>query len=189
MIIVVSGLPRSGTSMMMRMLDAGGVPVVTDHVRKPDEDNPRGYYELEVAKKIKEDTSWLDECHGKVFKMVSQLLYDLPSDNEYKVIFMRRAMPEILVSQKVMLERLGQESDSVADEQMGKLFEKHLEKIMRWLAARHNLETLYVNFNETVEDPRATAQSVSAFLGGWPDVDAMAAVVERKLYRQREDTL
>ena len=97
-ITIVSGLPRSGTSVMMQMLDAGGLPALTDHIRRADEDNPRGYYELEAVKKIKEDSSWLESCHGKVFKMVSLLLYNLPADKQYKVVFMKRDMDEMNVS-------------------------------------------------------------------------------------------
>src|SRR5438132_3246059 len=109
-IIIVSGLPRSGTSLMMQMLDKGGVEVVTDHVRTPDIDNPRGYYEFEKAKKIKEDASWLPEMRGKAFKMVSQLLYALPPTEQYRIIFMERNLDEILLSQEKMLKRLGRNS-------------------------------------------------------------------------------
>ena len=106
-IIVVSGLPRSGTSLMMQMLAAGGVEVVTDHVRTADTDNPRGYYEFELVKKIKQDASWLPEARGKAVKMVSQLLYDLPAGEKYRIIFLERDLDEVLVSQEKMLERLG----------------------------------------------------------------------------------
>src|SRR4051794_24782005 len=106
-IVIVAGLPRSGTSLMCQMLDNGGVEVVTDSIRTPDTDNPRGYFELEKVKRIKADASWLPEARGKAFKMVSQLLYDLPSTERYRVIFMRRDLDEVLVSQEKMLERLG----------------------------------------------------------------------------------
>ena len=105
-IIIVSGLPRSGTSLMMQMLDNGGVPVVTDHIRTADTDNPRGYYEFEQVKKIKEDVSWLPETRGKAFKMVSQLLYELPASERYRIIFMERDLDEMLLSQEKMLARL-----------------------------------------------------------------------------------
>ena len=104
-ITIVSGLPRSGTSMMMRMLEAGGMEVVTDNIRKANGDNPHGYFEFEKVKKIKEDSSWLDETFGKVFKMVSMLLYELPSDKNYKIIFMKRNMKEIMASQRIMLKK------------------------------------------------------------------------------------
>ena len=106
----MSGLPRSGTSLMMQMLENGGVPVVTDHIRSADPDNPRGYYEYERVKKIKEDVSWLSETRGKAFKMVSQLLYELPSCEQYRIIFMERDLDEMLFSQDKMLARLNKPS-------------------------------------------------------------------------------
>src|SRR6516165_3287109 len=106
-IIIVSGLPRSGTSLMMQMLDQGGLPVVTDNIRSADTYNPRGYYEYEQVKKIKQDASWRPAARGKVFKMISQLLYDLPPTERYLIIFMARDMDEMLRSQDKMLERLG----------------------------------------------------------------------------------
>ena len=105
-IIIVSGLPRCGTSLMMQMLVQGGFEAVTDHIRAADTDNPRGYYELEKVKKLKEDASWLPETRGKVVKMVSQLLFDLPAGERYRVIFMQRDLDEMLASQEKMLERL-----------------------------------------------------------------------------------
>ncbi len=132
-ITIVSGPPRSGTSMMMKLLEAGGMDIVTDNIRKANEDNPHGYYEYEKVKEIKEDTSWLKETRGKTFKMISQLLYDLPSNESYKVIFMQRNMNEILASQKKMLERMGNSEGGISDEEMGKFFNKHLSKALEWL--------------------------------------------------------
>src|SRR5713101_3371282 len=106
-IIIVSGLPRSGTSLMMQMLENGGVEIVTDNIRAADTDNPRGYYEFEKVKKIKQDASWLPATRGKAFKMVSQLLYDLPTSEQYRIIFMERDLEEVLLSQEKMLQRLG----------------------------------------------------------------------------------
>src|SRR5258708_1873402 len=101
-IIVVSGLPRSGTSLMMQMLDHGGVEVVTDNLRAADTDNPKGYYEFEQVKKIARDTSWLSATRGKSFKMVSQLLYHLPPGEAYRIVFMERDLDEMLLSQEKM---------------------------------------------------------------------------------------
>src|SRR5271169_2606440 len=123
-ITIVSGLPRSGTSLMMQMLDNGGVTVVTDNVRAADTDNPRGYYEFEQVKKIKEDVSWLPETRGKAFKMVSQLLYELPSSQRYRIIFMERDMDEMLLSQEKMLARLNKPAASRAT--IKRAFIKHL---------------------------------------------------------------
>src|SRR5262245_7195282 len=114
-IIIVSGLPRSGTSLMMQMLESGGVEIVTDNIRTADTDNPRGYYEFEKVKKIKQDASWLPQTRGKAFKMVSQLLYDLPASERYRIIFMERDLDEMLLSQDKMLKRLGRHSAPAAD--------------------------------------------------------------------------
>jgi hypothetical protein len=185
-ITIISGLPRSGTSMMMKMLEAGGLSIVTDNIRKADEDNPRGYYEYERVKKIKEDSSWLDECKGKAVKMVSMLLFHLPSDKRYKVIFMRREMEEILASQRAMLRRSGQEDTEVSDDKMANNFEKHLRHTEDWMSRQDHMSVLYIHYNEALEDPATHAKLVNDFLDGWLDEKKMAEVVEVALYRKRK---
>ncbi len=186
--IIVSGLPRSGTSMMMKMLEAGGIEVVTDNIRKADDDNPRGYYEFEKVKKIKENSSWLEDCRGKAFKMVSELLYHLPkdSDKKYKVIFMRREMSEMLASQKKMLERKGEKGAGISDEKMAELFKKHLQKIEKWLAEQKNFEVIYIKYNNVIKDSETNARVVNEFLGGWLNLEKMVSTVDKSLYRQRK---
>jgi len=184
-IIIVSGLPRSGTSMMMKMLEAGGLEVLVDHIRKPDEDNPKGYYELEKAKKIKQDASWLPEAQGKVFKMVSMLLRDLPLGRRYKIIFMKRNMEEILASQKKMLTRLGQDSGT-PDEEMGRLFGKHLKDIENWLEGQPHMDVVYISYNDILENPQENLHTLNQFLENRLDVQKMVTVVDRALYRQRK---
>lgn len=185
-VVIVSGLPRSGTSMMMKMLEAGGMEVLTDHIRKPDEDNPRGYYEFERVKQIEHDQGWLEDAGGRAVKMISALLKHLPPDYTYRVIFLRREMEEILASQRKMLERRGEEADAVSDEQMAELFERHLAQTMGWLGAQPNVEVLYVSYNEALAEPSAQAERVSRFLDGKLDAQRMAAVVDPALYRQRQ---
>ena len=184
-ITIVSGLPRSGTSMMMKMLQAGGLEIVTDNIRKADEDNPRGYFEFEKVKKIKKDSSWLDSTQGKAFKMVSQLLYDLPVDRNYKIIFLRRNMREILDSQRKMLQRQSNYNDSIDDEKMAKLFEKHLTEIEEWLKVQKNMSTIYINYNDVIEHPRRNAQRVNEFLDNKLNVNNMISAVDSLLYRNR----
>ncbi len=184
-ITIVSGLPRSGTSMMMRMLEAGGIEVLTDNVRTADADNPRGYYEFERVKQIEHDHSWLQEARGKAVKMISALLRHLPSQYAYKVIFMQREMDEILASQREMLIRRGEPSDTVSDERMASLFRAHLAQVQTWLAAQPHIDTLYISYNEVVKDPPGQAERVSRFLDSRPDAARMAGAVERQLYRQR----
>jgi hypothetical protein len=186
MITIVSGLPRSGTSMMMRMLDKGGLPALTDEFREADEDNPRGYYEFEPVKKTREDASWLDSANGKVVKMVHLLLLDLPLDREYHVIMTRRHLDEVIRSQNVMLDRKGKSGDDLSAETIKGVFEAQLRQVDEYLRDHDNFKTVYVNYNEMINDPKPTVTAVNEFLGGFLDTAAMAAVVEPGLYRQRQ---
>ena len=182
-ILIVSGLPRSGTSLMMQMLENGGVPVVTDHIRTADTDNPRGYYEFEQVKKIKEDASWLPQTRGKAFKMVSQLLYDLPPGEAYRIVFMERDLEEVLRSQEKMLARRG--GSAGPREEMERAYTLHLERLYEWLGQQPNMTVLHVRYDRLVEQPETEAARVSAFLGGVPNAPAMAAAVQPALYRIR----
>ncbi len=185
-IVIVSGLPRSGTSMMMRMLEAGGVPALVDNIRAADEDNPRGYYEFEPVKKTKEDASWLAEAGGKVVKMVYRLLYDLPSDRTYHVVFMRRNLAEVIASQDAMLKRLGRDGGDIPPEKLTAMFEQQLAAFDKWVAERPNFKILDVNYNDTIQDPNPTIEALNAFLDNKLDTAAMKKVVEPQLYRQRK---
>lgn len=185
MITIVSGLPRSGTSMMMRMLEAGGIEIMTDNIRKADEDNPHGYFEFEKVKKIKDSSSWLDAAGGRVFKMVSMLLYDLPSDRNYKVIFMKRDIREIMASQRIMLKRHGKDKSSVDDEEMEKLSEKHLNQLEKWLEKQNNIDILYISYNDIIKKSRENAEIVNQFLGGGLDIERMLAAIDKSLYRNK----
>lgn len=184
-VIIVSGLPRTGTSMMMRLLDAGGVPVLADELREADIDNPRGYYEFEPAKQLAKDASFLEGAGGKAVKMVYRLLYDLPATTSYRVVFMQRELSEVVASQNKMLERLGRDPSPIDDASVIAMFQRELSSAERWLAERVNFETLYVRYRDTLDNPTAIAAEVNRFLGGALDETAMAAVVEPSLYRNR----
>jgi len=184
-IVVVSGLPRSGTSMMMRMVTAGGIEAVEDGERQADADNPRGYFEFERVKKLKEDASWLEGARGKAVKIISFLLLDLPPSHPYKVLFMRRTLQEVLASQRQMLLRRGEPADRITDSQMAAVYEKHLKQVNEWMRHQPNLEVMDCPYAEIVADPRGYASQIDAFLGGGLDTEAMAAAVEGTLYRQR----
>jgi len=185
-ITVVSGLPRSGTSMMMKMLASGGIEPLIDNLREADDDNPKGYFEFERVKQIEHDKAWLADARGRVVKLISALLKHLPSEHNYKIIFMRRAMSEILASQRQMLLRRGEPADAVPDEKMAGMFEKHVAQVESWLKAQPNIETIFVSYNEVMKDPRPHAERINCFLGGSLNVDAMTAVADRSLYRQKE---
>jgi len=184
-VTLVSGLPRSGTSMMMQMLDAGGLPPLADGARQADEDNPKGYYELEATKKTKDDSSWLVEAGGKAVKAIYRLLYDLPMDREYRVVFMQRDLTEILTSQSIMLDRRGQAGAKLTREQITQAFRRELDRFDDWVQRQDNLSILRVDYNAVIRDPLAQAEKVNAFLGGDLDVAAMAAAVDPDLYRNR----
>ncbi len=185
-VYIVSGLPRSGTSMMMKMLEAGGIPPLTDNIRTADVDNPKGYYEFERVKKLKdEDTGWLPEAAGKAVKVIGALLVELPQGYEYKVLFMRRDMDEILASQERMLKHRG-EASKIDDATMKDLFEKHLRDVYRWMENQPDLTYIDVDYNAALQDPEAIAVRVNQFLGGGLDVKAMVDAVDAKLYRQRK---
>lgn len=186
-IIVVSGLPRSGTSMMMKMLEAGGLPILTDNLREADANNPKGYYEFERVKELPNgDYGWIPEAGGKVVKIVTGLIMSLPSNARFKVIFMQRAMKEVLSSQKKMLGRLGKEDDKVEDEKMKKIYQEHLKQVNAWISKQPNIEVLYVNYNTMLDNPHESLQKVNEFLGGGMDVNLMTGVVDKELYRERK---
>jgi hypothetical protein len=185
MIAIVSGLPRSGTSMMMKMLEAGGLEVLTDRIREADKDNPKGYYELERVKKLEHDKAWLEKAEGKVVKVISQLLRHLPADYAYKVVFMKREMEEILASQRRMLIRRGEATDKIPDEKLAALFRQHVQRVEDWLDEQPHFDVLYVSYNHVLEAPKEEARRIASFFDGSLDIRAMARVVDPDLYRQR----
>ena len=185
-IVIVSGLPRSGTSMMMKMLEAGGLTVMTDSIRQADIDNPKGYYEYERVKNLEKETdkSYVREARGKVLKVISFLLKDLPDDNFYRIVFMRRHLDEVIASQNKMLDRRGE--DAIEDrETMAEAYRNHLAAVKILVRKRPNLEMLEFRYDEAVKSPKEAARMVNAFLGGALDERAMAAVIDGELYRNR----
>ena len=185
-VVVVSGLPRSGTSMAMRMLEAGGMALVMDGVRAPDEDNPRGYFEDERVKDLARvaDKTWLAGAQGKAIKIISSLLEQLPGNHNYLVLFMNRDLHEVLASQGRMLERRKETSD-VSDARMLENFERHLVRVKAMLRTRPCFELCEIEYREVVENPRQAAERIRAFLGGGLDLEAMVGAVDPSLYRNR----
>jgi hypothetical protein len=185
-VTIVSGLPRSGTSMMMKMVSAGGIPPLIDNIRTADEDNPKGYYEFEPVKKTKQDPSWLEQAGGKVVKMVHLLLLDLPPAYQYRVLFMRRLLEEVIASQNVMLERHGKRDPSLPDERVMTVFQAQIKKVDDWVASQPNFKMIHVNYNELLATPEEAVRTVNDFLGGDLNAPAMLEVVDPALYRQRK---
>ena len=173
--------------MMMGMLEAGGVEILTDGLRKADEDNPKGYFEFEPVKQLAQDGSklWLEDAPGKAIKVISELLKELPSGFSFRLIFMSRNLEEVIASQNKMLVRRGEPPAAGDDEKMLLLFEKHLEKVEQWIDLQPHLEVLFLDYQKVLEDPDGQAEQIKAFLQRELDLTKMARVVDRQLYRNR----
>jgi hypothetical protein len=186
-IVIVSGLPRSGTSMMMQMLQAGGIAVVTDSVRTPDDSNPKGYFELEAVKDLDKGIppGWLRGARGKAVKIVSSLVRWLPETNNYQVIFMQRNLDEVIASQNKMLIDRGAPADASQDEHVKRQYQAHVEQMLRLLRGRRSVSLLVVDYGETVARPEEAAHRIDRFLGGGLDVERMAASADATLHRNR----
>jgi len=189
MITVVSGLPRSGTSLMMQMIVAGGIPALTDGLRSADENNLKGYLEWEAAKALPQDPEAIAAAEGKVVKVISALLRSLPGPYEYRVVFMRRPLDEVITSQNRMLERLGKEVAPVPQAAVVTAFTNHLTEIKKWLAEKPNMKVHYVDYPAVVLQPAAESERISEFLGRPLDIGRMTAQVEQSLYRERSAEL
>jgi hypothetical protein len=185
-ISVVSGLPRSGTSLMMSMLAAGGLEVLTDRLRTADDDNPVGYFELEEVKKLmKGEHSWLAQSNGKAVKVISTLLPYLPAGYHYRIIFMRRAIEEVLASQRKMLINRGEDPEKVSDDQMADMFKKNLQQSEHWINSQAHATRIDINYRQLMTNPRPLVAEINTFLGGGLDEDKMLGVIDPALYRQR----
>ncbi len=184
-VIIVSGIPRSGTSMMMQILQAGGVEIISDGTRKPDSDNPNGYFEFEKVKELAADNSWIFDARGKAVKIISQHLFSLPNELNYRVFFMLRNLDEILTSQKTMLENRNT-SDAQNDTELRNFFRGHLLQIRKWLALQPNFEVEYLNYQESIENGETFINKVIDFLeNDQLDRAAMFQAIDNSLYRQR----
>jgi broad-specificity NMP kinase len=186
-ITVVSGLPRSGTSMVMAMLKAGGLSLLTDEARTADEDNPKGYFEFERVKRLKEgDAVWLDSAVGQVVKVISYLLPELPQGFHYDVVFVKRRLSEILASQRRMLERAGEDPDKVDQDELAEILKRHLEQVQEWLENQSNVRVVYIDYNKMLTSPDEEIRALVSFFDRTLDSRAMKAVIDHDLYRQRD---
>jgi hypothetical protein len=185
MITIVSGLPRSGTSLMMQMLVAGGMTPLSDGERKADDDNPRGYLEWERIKTLPQDPGCIAEGEGKVVKVISRLLLSLPAGYEYRVIFMQRPLPEVLASQDQMMRRRGTFKEGANAAIMSAAFEKHLREVYAWMDGKEYVKGLRVPYHDALSKPREVGDQIATFLGITLNVDAMTQQVDASLYRNR----
>ncbi len=182
-ITIVSGLPRSGTSLMMQMLSAGGMTVLTDGCRTADISNPAGYFELEAVKQTRTNTAWLTHAAGSAVKVIYRLLYDLPLNRRYRILFMRRNIGEVIASQRAMLGLLSENADG--SRRLADIFTRELAQIDAWLAAKAQFQVLHVDHAQVLASPHATAEAVAAFLDRRLDLNLMCQAVKPDLYRQK----
>jgi len=189
-ITIVSGLPRSGTSMMMSALKRGGMPLLVDNIRRADVNNPKGYFEFERVKKLpKQDDGWLDSAQGKAVKIISALLTFLPDRYHYKIIFINRDMDEILASQRRMLERLKKPlENNQSNGDLRQSYTEHLDEVSDWLENQNWIQTVYVSYNDILRQPEKEFGKVAAFLENRVDPQFMAQVVDPDLYREMKNT-
>lgn len=189
MITIVSGLPRSGTSLMMQMLVAGGLTALADGERRADTDNPRGYLEWERIKTLPNDPGCIAEGEGKVVKVISKLLLSLPADHEYRVIFMQRPLPEVLASQDQMLRRRGTFKEGIDPAMISAAFEKHLREVYAWLDSKPNVKALRVPYRDVMSNPAEVSRKLAEFTGLPLNAEAMVQQVDASLYRNRSPEL
>ena len=185
MINIVSGLPRSGTSLMMQMLSAGGLPVLSDNIRAADEDNARGYFEWEKIKQLPKNPGCIAEADGKVVKVVSALLPALPGAFSYRIIFMQRPLTEVVASQSAMIARRGTSGAPLRETELLGVFEKHLRQIAAWLETQPHIQACRVEYGQVLRDPIGEAQRVALFLDVPLNVNLMAQQIDVSKYRQR----
>jgi len=187
-ITIVSGLPRSGTSLMMQMLAAGGMSVVTDGERRADADNPRGYFEWERIKLLPKQPDCIAEAEGKAVKVISQLLFALPAGREYRVIFMQRPLSEVVASQGEMIRRRGTTGAALAPAALIAGLGAHLNQVNAWLKDKANISVHRVEHGNVLREPLRVSESIQQFLNCPLDVDAMSQQIDKSLYRQRSQT-
>ncbi len=182
-VTVVSGVPRSGTSMMMAMLAAGGIPPLTDARRAADDDNPKGYFELERVKNLKADPSWVRDAVGHAVKVVHVHVRDLPADIDYRVVLMRRDLREVVTSQRTMLARRGKPGGDLSDERLMAIYARQLDDLVAWMGAAPHIRFMEARYGAVLADPTGTLAALDGFLDGGLDRDAMARCVDPSLYR------
>ena len=182
--LVATGVPRSGTSLLMQVLAAGGVPLLADAARSPDSDNPLGYFEWAPAKRLPRESGWVGEARGRAVKVVHALVPSLPPGPRYRVLLVRRAWPEVLASQAAMLARRGEGVPALADERLVAVYEAQLAEVDAWARAR-NAPLLEVLHGRLLAAPGAACAEIAAFVGGGLDVAAMARAVVPALHRRR----
>ncbi len=184
-LVVVTGLPRSGTSMLMQMLAAGGIGILSDGLREPDEDNPRGYLEFEPVKNLLKDSKWLFEGRGKAVKIIAPLLAALPLGLPCRVILSERDLDEVLDSQDRMLARRNRTPAATPERRrmLKDEYARTLGRVKAMLAQRPRTQSLVIDHREALSNPAIAAEELNEFLGGELDAAKMAAAIDATLER------
>ena len=185
-ILIVSGLPRSGTSLMMQMLEVGGISILSDGIRQADANNAKGYYELEAVKNLETDYAWLYDAHGKAVKVISHLLRKLPPSFEYRIILMQRPLDIIVRSQNKMLKNLNKESGNLSDQQLVQLYELHLEQTIAWMEQQDNVRSLKIQYEDLLTDTDEQIKKIDSFLDLDLNKYAMREIVDKTLNHTKE---
>lgn len=173
--------------MMMQMLDKGGLDIFTDGLRTPDENNPKGYYEHELVKSLARNKAWVKEAKGKAVKVISHLLFELPANYHYRIIFMERDLDEVLKSQHHMLVRDGKAKDDTINIRLVNAFQQNLQKVKDWAPKQGNIDILFVSHRNLIDNPTEELAKVSTFLGGNLNIQEMASVVDKSLHREKSN--
>jgi hypothetical protein len=184
-ITIVSGLPRSGTSLMMQMLAAGGMLALADDERQADVDNPRGYFEWERIKLLPKQPDCIQEAEGKVVKVISQLLFALPGGRDYRIVFMQRPLAEVVASEAEMIRRRGTTGAALTPAALIAGLGAHLNQVNAWLGDRANISVHRVEHHDVLSEPLRVSESIQQFLNLPLDVVAMSRQIDTSLYRQR----
>jgi len=182
-VVVVSGVPRSGTSLLMQMLAAGGLPVLVDRARPPDAHNPRGYFEFEPVKALAKNADWLPQAVGHAVKVVHSLVPALPEGFDYRLVLVRRELAQVVASQDAML--AGRAPPGPSAQRLAEIYARQLAELERWLGGRPGFRVLTLDYGRVLEDPPRAARALDAFLGVGLDTKAMAAAVAPNLRHQR----
>lgn len=186
-IIIVSGLPRSGTSLMMNMLEKGGLAILTDGIRTPDEDNPNGYFEYEPVKQLGQgQTDWLYLARGKAVKVISALLPKLPPEYNYHLIFMTRSISEVVASQKLMLVRRGEDPDKLSYTEATTLLKRHLDLNFDWINNQPNINLIKIDYSDLILRPESNIETIMRTTGIRLDSTTMISVIDPDLYRNKK---
>jgi predicted AlkP superfamily phosphohydrolase/phosphomutase/tetratricopeptide (TPR) repeat protein len=184
-IIIVSGLPRSGTSLMMQILDKAGMTLFTDNSRIPDDNNPKGFFEHEAVKRLARDNTWLKETKGKVVKIIAPLLFALPEKFIYKIIFMNRNIHEVILSQQKMLTSEGRAKEGTFSISLNNSFSNILKKVENWRERSHHVEILYIEHKELIKNPVIEINKVKQFLDFEVSAQELSKIIDRNLYRSK----